>query len=72
MFIFHTLAVFSDCWQALINDVINLAKEVSEMLEGRMPEKQVYMSLPRPGVSLPLAHIHINIYQDSYHQAKIL
>ena len=50
--------VFSDCWQALLNDVTNLAKEVSEMLEGRMPEKQVYMSLPRPGVSF----IHIILY----------
>ena len=52
--VLHILAVFSDCWQALLNDVTNLAKEVSELLRGRVPEKQVYMSLPRPGVSFPL------------------
>lgn len=45
-------AVFSDCWQALLNDVTNLAKEVSELLQGRATEKHVYMSLPRPGVSI--------------------
>lgn len=42
--------VFSDSWQALLNDVTNLAKEVSELLHGRATEKHVYMSLPRPGV----------------------
>jgi hypothetical protein len=47
-------AVFSDCWQALLNDVTNLAKEVSELLQGRATEKHVYMSLPRPGVSCSL------------------
>ena len=52
--VLHILAVFSDCWQALLNDVTNLAKEVSELLRGRVPEKQVYMSLPRPGVSFRL------------------
>ena len=46
------IPVFSDCWQALLNDVTNLAKEVSELLQGRAAEKHVYMSLPRPGVSL--------------------
>lgn len=45
-------AVFSDCWQALLNDVTNLAKEVSELLQDRATEKHVYMSLPRPGVRM--------------------
>lgn len=41
--------VFTDMWQALMNDVGTLCKEVMEA--NRQPEKQVYMSLPRPGVS---------------------
>jgi len=63
--------VFSDCWQALLNDVTNLAKEVSELLRGRVPEKQVYMSLPRRGkhgtTSKPLKPGKL----DSEEQAKI-
>jgi len=63
--------VFSDCWQALLNDVTTLAKEVSEMLRGRVPEKQVYTSLPRPGkhgtTSKPLKPGKL----DSEEQAKI-
>ncbi|XP_046652731.1 alpha-catulin-like isoform X2 [Daphnia pulicaria] len=63
--------VFSDCWQALLNDVTNLAKEVSELLQGRATEKHVYMSLPRPGkhgtTSKPLKPGKL----DSEEQAKI-
>ncbi|XP_059352349.1 alpha-catulin-like isoform X3 [Daphnia carinata] len=63
--------VFSDCWQALLNDVTNLAKEVSELLQGRAAEKHVYMSLPRPGkhgtTSKPLKPGKL----DSEEQAKI-
>ncbi|XP_045031707.1 alpha-catulin isoform X4 [Daphnia magna] len=63
--------VFSDCWQALLNDVTNLAKEVSELLQDRATEKHVYMSLPRPGkhgtTSKPLKPGKL----DSEEQAKI-
>jgi hypothetical protein len=54
---FGACVVFSDCWQALLNDVTNLAKEVSELLQGRATEKHVYMSLPRPGVSSSIFYI---------------
>lgn len=38
-------------WQSLVSDVSTVAKEVVEVCETRMADKQVYMSLPRPGVS---------------------
>lgn len=39
-------------WQALTQDVSTVCKEI---MEKQIPEKQTYMSLPRPGVSrLPL------------------
>lgn len=37
-------------WQWLMSDVTTVAKDVLELTQSR-PEKQVYMSLPRPGVS---------------------
>lgn len=37
-------------WQWLMTDVTTVAKDVLELNQNR-PEKQVYMSLPRPGVS---------------------
>jgi len=36
-------------WQWLMTDVTTVAKDVLELSQNR-PEKQVYMSLPRPGV----------------------
>lgn len=46
MFLF---AVFADMWQALTQDVSTVCKEI---MEKQIPEKQTYMSLPRPGVSI--------------------
>ena len=43
-------------WQWLMSDVTTVAKDVLELTQNR-PEKQVYMSLPRPGVSLPEKNI---------------
>ncbi|EFX76664.1 hypothetical protein DAPPUDRAFT_54984, partial [Daphnia pulex] len=40
--------VFSDCWQALLNDVTNLAKEVSELLQGRATEKHKHGTTSKP------------------------
>lgn len=42
------LLVFADMWQALTQDVSTVCKEI---MEKQLPEKQTYMSLPRPGVS---------------------
>lgn len=38
-------------WQWLMTDVTTVAKDVLELSQNR-PEKQVYMSLPRPGVRI--------------------
>lgn len=51
--------VFADMWQWLMTDVTTVAKDVLELNQNR-PEKQVYMSLPRPGVSQSIK-IFINI-----------
>nr|XP_033339942.1 alpha-catulin-like [Megalopta genalis] len=57
-------------WQWLMNDVTSVAKDVLELHQNR-PEKQVYMSLPRPGkhgtTSKPLKPARL----DSEEQAKI-
>lgn len=40
-------------WLNLVGDVKSLTKDVGDQIiaENKPPEKQVYMSLPRPGVS---------------------
>lgn len=45
------VSVFADMWQWLMTDVTTVAKDVLELSQSR-PEKQVYMSLPRPGVRI--------------------
>lgn len=45
----ENLEVFADMYQWLVSDVTSVVKEVIEASQTR-PEKQVYMSLPRPGV----------------------
>lgn len=49
-FYFSSSTVFADMWQWLMSDVTAVAKDVLELSQNR-PEKQVYMSLPRPGVN---------------------
>ncbi|XP_043251272.1 alpha-catulin isoform X2 [Colletes gigas] len=66
----ENLEVFADMWQWLMTDVTTVAKDVLELNQNR-PEKQVYMSLPRPGkhgtTSKPLKPVRL----DSEEQAKI-
>ncbi|XP_076391012.1 alpha-catenin related isoform X5 [Megachile rotundata] len=66
----ENLEVFTDMWQWLMTDVTTVAKDVLELNQNR-PEKQVYMSLPRPGkhgtTSKPLKPVRL----DSEEQAKI-
>lgn len=45
----ENLEVFADMYQWLISDVTTMVKDVIDASQSR-PEKQVYMSLPRPGV----------------------
>ncbi|XP_063225044.1 alpha-catulin isoform X2 [Bacillus rossius redtenbacheri] len=67
----ENLEVFADMWQALMSDVTGVSKEVMEACQGHVPDKQVYMSLPRPGkhgtTSKPLKPARL----DSEEQAKI-
>jgi hypothetical protein len=42
--------VFSDSWTGLINELSVLVKDINDVCQGKT-ERQVYMSLPRPGVS---------------------
>ena len=46
--------VFGDMWLNLVGDVKSLGKDVADQIvaDNKPPEKHVYMSLPRPGVSL--------------------
>lgn len=46
----ENLEVFADMYQWLVSDVTSVVKDVLEASQSR-PEKQVYLSLPRPGVS---------------------
>lgn len=45
----ENLEVFADMYQWLVSDVTAVVKDVLEASQSR-PEKQVYLSLPRPGV----------------------
>lgn len=47
----ENLEVFEDMYQWLVSDVTTIVKDVIDASQLRT-EKQVYMSLPRPGVSI--------------------
>uniref|UniRef100_A0A914HFZ8 Alpha-catulin n=1 Tax=Globodera rostochiensis TaxID=31243 RepID=A0A914HFZ8_GLORO len=51
----ENLEVFCDTWATNVNDLARMSKELDAACSGRLAaEKQAYMSLPRPGVSLAL------------------
>ncbi|XP_031355685.1 alpha-catulin [Photinus pyralis] len=60
----ENLEVFADMYQWLVSDVTSVVKEVIEASQAR-PEKQVYMSLPRPGkhgtTSKPLKSVRLDV-----------
>ncbi|XP_045118374.1 alpha-catulin-like isoform X3 [Portunus trituberculatus] len=47
----ENVEVFADMWLNLVGDVKSLTKDISDQIsaENKPPEKQVYVSLPRPG-----------------------
>ncbi|XP_069678069.1 alpha-catulin isoform X1 [Periplaneta americana] len=68
----ENVEVFADMWDALVSDVTAVAKDVVDLCGRSMEDnKQVYMSLPRPGkhgtTSKPLKPVRL----DSEEQAKI-
>nr|XP_054758263.1 alpha-catulin-like [Lytechinus pictus] len=45
----ENLDVFADTWETQISDLSTLVKEVNDCCVGKTNNKQVYLSLPRPG-----------------------
>jgi len=43
--------VFANAWSVQINDLSVLVKDVNDSCHGKSADRQVYLSLPRPGVS---------------------
>ncbi|XP_066255592.1 alpha-catulin isoform X4 [Euwallacea similis] len=66
----ENLEVFAEMYQWLVSDVTTIVKDVLEASQAK-PEKQVYMSLPRPGkhgtTSKPLKAVRL----DTEEQEKI-
>ncbi|KAK9497281.1 hypothetical protein O3M35_004629 [Rhynocoris fuscipes] len=62
----ENLEVFTDMWQSLMNDVTNICKDILDA--GKVPEKQTYMSLPRPGkhgtTSKPLKAVRLDLSEQ--------
>ena len=49
----ENLEVFMDMWQWLITDISAISKEILDLAQTHLkPDKQGYLSLPRPGVSI--------------------
>uniref|UniRef100_A0A6P7GCI7 Alpha-catulin-like n=1 Tax=Diabrotica virgifera virgifera TaxID=50390 RepID=A0A6P7GCI7_DIAVI len=63
----ENLEVFADMYQWLISDVTTMVKDVIDATQSR-PEKQVYMSLPRPGkhgtTSKPLKAVRLDVAEQ--------
>lgn len=64
------LDVFSKTWEAQINELSILVKEVNDVCQGKM-EKQVYLSLPRPGKHGTMVKSLRPVKLDAEEQAKI-
>ena len=47
----ENIDVFCEAWAAHINDLSILVKDVNDVCQGRV-DRTVYLSLPRPGVSV--------------------
>ncbi|KAL1130353.1 hypothetical protein AAG570_013291, partial [Ranatra chinensis] len=62
----ENLEVFADMWQSLMTDLTSICKEIMET--GKQPEKQTYMSLPRPGkhgtTSKPLKAVRLDVEEQ--------
>ena len=60
----ENLEVFIDMYQWLTTDVSTISKEVLDLAQTVLkPEKQGYLSLPRPGVSINFLEILFNFFR---------
>lgn len=48
----ENLTLYCDVWEAQVNELSVLVKEMHEFMRGIKSNKSVYLSLPRPGVSI--------------------
>ncbi|XP_065342960.1 alpha-catulin isoform X1 [Cloeon dipterum] len=67
----ENLEVFADMWHGLMSDVTTVSRDVSEACRLRQGDKQVYMSLPRPGKHGTTSKALKPSILDSEEQAKI-
>ncbi|XP_050431865.1 alpha-catulin isoform X2 [Adelges cooleyi] len=62
----ENLEVFANMWQALTEDVSSVCKDI---MEKQLPEKQMYMSLPRPGkhgtTTKPLKSVRLDLSEQN-------
>ncbi|XP_019871343.1 alpha-catulin isoform X3 [Aethina tumida] len=63
----ENLEVFADMYQWLVSDVTTIVKDVLDASQAK-PDKQVYMSLPRPGkhgtTSKPLKSVRLDVEEQ--------
>lgn len=58
----ENLEVFMDMWHHMTTDVSGISKEVLDLAQAHLkPDKQGYLSLPRPGVRI-LIHLHTLLF----------
>ena len=57
--------VFAEAWASQINDLSVLVKDVNELSQGKV-ERQVYLSLPRPGVSIGFGYSRVKVIVDHF------
>ncbi|CAM1322062.1 CTNNAL1 (predicted) [Pycnogonum litorale] len=67
----ENLDVFIDVWTSLVKDVNSMLHEITEFHEGRLSEKPLYMSLPRPGKHGTTTKQMNPVKLDCEEQAKI-
>ncbi|XP_059475145.1 alpha-catulin isoform X2 [Neocloeon triangulifer] len=67
----ENLEVFADMWHGLMSDVTTVSRDVSDSCRLRQGDKQVYMSLPRPGKHGTTSKALKPSILDSEEQAKI-
>lgn len=67
----ENLDVFADTWEIQINDLSTLVKEVNDNCVGKTNNKQVYLSLPRPGKHGTTVKAAKPVKLDAQEQAKI-
>ncbi|KAK2143373.1 hypothetical protein LSH36_848g00063 [Paralvinella palmiformis] len=56
----ENLDVFADAWASQINDLSVLVKDINDVNQGRI-ERQVYLSLPRPGEQAKIAKLGLEM-----------